>query len=82
MIKQVSNMTDRELPALPEIITKYHITHIIAALITGGVSHTSRVKSTIAAVIIIALKYKGKNLSIYAKNITKIVILNPLTAIK
>jgi hypothetical protein len=66
---------------LQEINTKYHITHIIEALTTGAQKPTKIVNNVIIIEITINLMYGGKNLIIYPKNIIKIVILKPETAI-
>jgi hypothetical protein len=49
---------------LQDINTKYHIIHIIEALMTGALNHTKIVKSIIIIEIKINLIYGGKNLII------------------
>ncbi|MDR1988493.1 MAG: hypothetical protein LBQ24_07415 [Candidatus Peribacteria bacterium] len=67
---------------LQETTAKYHIIHIIAALTTGAPNQTKIVNNKIMVDIKINLIKGGKYFAINPKNIIKIVMLKPETAIK
>jgi hypothetical protein len=62
MIKRVKMIIAKVSHFLQETRTKYHIIHIIDALITGALNHTKMAKSIITIEIKINLMYGGKNL--------------------
>jgi hypothetical protein len=73
---------DKLFVFLQEFIIIYHIIHVIEALTTGAVNHTSSVNRVIKIDIIITFMLIGKNFIKYHMNIIIIVILNHDTAIK